>query len=66
MNGFEQPFNTDFWAWSGSLGDVYSGVGVTGEQPREGRSSHPAMPALWWLGILIALIAIRMLSSKAG
>lgn len=47
-------FNTDYW--NASWPNLYTSA-TTGEAPAQG---HPALPALWWLGALIALIIIRV------
>lgn len=35
-----------------------------GNTPMQTSPDNPALPALWWVGLVIALILIRVLSSK--
>lgn len=53
-------FNTDYWSNFPPALDQYGGnSGVTGQAPNQG---NPALPAMAWIGVLIALVAIRFLS----
>lgn len=51
-------FNTDYW--NSGYPQLYT-AGTVGTTPAQG---HPALPALWWLGFLIALVVIRVAYSR--
>lgn len=56
----QEVFNTDFyWVPPGTTPVIQ---GVSGQSPA---ATHPALPALWWLGFLIALVVIRVASDRA-
>lgn len=51
-----QPFNTDYWTFSNQF--MAGAPQVTMDQP--GDTTNSGLPALWWLGGLIILVAIRV------
>lgn len=54
-------FNTDYYG--APLGLQWNAA-VSGAAPQQA-PVHPALPALWWLGFVIALVIIRVASDMA-
>jgi len=54
---FGEVFNTNYWTSGGGNAGV-AGAGVQAQAPEAGGS--PILPAMWWLGGLLALVIIRV------
>lgn len=54
----QSTFNTDYWG--ANYGDLFNPAVQGTTQPQ----GHPALPALWWLGAIIALVIIRVAYSR--
>lgn len=52
-----QHFNTDYWTFSNQF--MAGAPQVTGNDPGD-TTKVGGLPALWWLGGLIALVIIRL------
>lgn len=59
----DEPFSTDYY--SAPAGLAWNAA-VNGLPPTQTPTGHPALPALWWVGMIIALIAIRVASEYAS